>query len=198
MYNCFKLSPERQKRFEGFHDLVNIELHKTLKQCQTRWFSVLQCVERILEQWSASELFLYKWVHWNQVCPGGSDCLQIFQHKCYSWGFKLCSWRLKWPQCYLSIFHTLFLSCLFQFLDFSRREIFYYNMDDNLRLPACTNVYTANSIKVFLPKAWTVGYERAEDDGLLLIFTPKLGIMSTKHLGGHIGNLWRLIYLLKM
>ena len=36
-------------------------------------------------------------------------------------------------------------------------------------------IYTANSIKVVLPKALTVNYERARDDGLLLVFTPKLG-----------------------
>ena len=55
---------------------------------------------------------------------------------------------------------------------------------------------TANSIKVVLPKAWTVDWERARDDGLLLIFTAKLGIMSTKILRGHIGNLQRQMYLL--
>ena len=33
---------------------------------------------------------------------------------------------------------------------------------------------TANSIKVVLPKALTVNYERTRDDGLWLIFTSKL------------------------
>ena len=37
---------------------------------------------------------------------------------------------------------------------------------------------TANSIKVVLPKALTVSYERARDDGLLFIFTSILGMMS--------------------
>ena len=45
--------------------------------------------------------------------------------------------------------------------------------------------YTANSIKVVLPNVRNVNYERAKDDRLLLIFTPKFGIMSTKHLRGH-------------
>ena len=58
-------------------------------------------------------------------------------------------------------------------------------------------VFTANSIKVVLPKALTVNYECTRDDGLLLIFTPKLGIMSAKHLRDHIGNLRRQIYLLQ-
>ena len=46
-----------------------------------------------------------------------------------------------------------------------------------------------NSIKVVLSKALTVNYERAREDWLLLIFTPKLGIMWAKHLRDHIGNL---------
>ena len=60
-----------------------------------------------------------------------------------------------------------------------------------------SNWNTANSIKVVLPKARTVNHERAMDGGLLLIFTPKLGIMSMKHLRGHIGNLRWQIYLLQ-
>ena len=43
-------------------------------------------------------------------------------------------------------------------------------------------VRKANSMKVALPKVLTVNYERARDDGLLLIFTYKLGIISAKHL----------------
>ena len=42
-------------------------------------------------------------------------------------------------------------------------------------------VYTANSIEVALPKVLTVSYELARDDGLLLIFTSKLGIISMTH-----------------
>ena len=57
--------------------------------------------------------------------------------------------------------------------------------------------YTVNSIKVALPKALTVNYERAKDDGLLLVFNPKLRNMLAKHLRGHIGNLRWQIYLLQ-
>ena len=60
-----------------------------------------------------------------------------------------------------------------------------------------SNSDTANSIKIVLPQALTVNYERARDDGLLLIFTPKLGIMSGQHLRGHIGNLRWPIYFLQ-
>ena len=57
--------------------------------------------------------------------------------------------------------------------------------------------YTANSIKVVLSKPLIVNYERSRDDGLLLIFPFKHGIMSAKHLRGHMGNLRRQIYLLQ-
>jgi hypothetical protein len=57
VYNYFKLSPNRQKSLEEFQHFVNVEPHKILKPCQTRWLSVLQCVKRILEQWAALALF---------------------------------------------------------------------------------------------------------------------------------------------
>ena len=57
--------------------------------------------------------------------------------------------------------------------------------------------YTANSIMVVLPKARTVNYERSRDDGLLLIFTPKLGMMLAKRLPGHTGNSRRQVYLVQ-
>ena len=59
--------------------------------------------------------------------------------------------------------------------------------------------FTANSIKVVLPKAQTVNYERAGDDGLLPIFTSKLGIISLKQLNLLIYYYFfgQLIYLLQ-
>lgn len=56
-YNYFKLLPNRQKSFEEFQHFANSEPHKLLKPCQTRWFSISQCVYRILAQWSALELY---------------------------------------------------------------------------------------------------------------------------------------------
>ena len=43
----------------------------------------------------------------------------------------------------------------------------------------------------------SVDCERAKDDGLLLIFTSKLGITSLKQHRGHIGNLRRQIICYK-
>ena len=42
--------------------------------------------------------------------------------------------------------------------------------------------HATNLVKLVLPKALTVNYERAMGDGLLLIFTPKHAIMSAKQL----------------
>ena len=47
------------------------------------------------------------------------------------------------------------------------------------------SAYTAISIKVVHPKAKTVNYERTGDDGLMLIFSSKLGIISLKQ---HVGT----------
>ena len=57
IYNCFKNSPNRQKSYEDFQAFLQCEPHKILKPCQTRWLSVAQCVNRIIEQWNALELF---------------------------------------------------------------------------------------------------------------------------------------------
>ena len=54
-----------------------------------------------------------------------------------------------------------------------------------------------SQLSVRFHRAWTVNYEHARDDGLLLIFTSKLGIISLKQHRGHIGNLRRQTYLLQ-
>ena len=57
VYNYFKDVPNRQKSYEEFQSFVQCEPHKILKQCQTSWLSVAQCVNHMLEQWTAVELF---------------------------------------------------------------------------------------------------------------------------------------------
>ena len=54
--NYFKNSPNRQKSYEEFQHFVEYQPHKSLKQCQTRWLSVSQCIHRILKQWPALQL----------------------------------------------------------------------------------------------------------------------------------------------
>ena len=57
IYNYFKLSPNRQESYQEFQHFVECEPHKLLKPCQTRWLSISQCVDRVLQQWSALELY---------------------------------------------------------------------------------------------------------------------------------------------
>lgn len=57
VYNYFKMSPNRQKSYAEFQKFVDVDAHRILKPCQTRWLSVVQCVSRILEQWPALVLF---------------------------------------------------------------------------------------------------------------------------------------------
>ena len=57
IYNYFKNSPNRQKSYEDFQAFVQCEPQKILKPCQTRWLSVAQCGNRILDQWNSLELF---------------------------------------------------------------------------------------------------------------------------------------------
>ena len=57
VYNYFKSSPNRQNSFSEFQVFTQTEPHKLLCPSQTRWLSLQQCVSRILEQWTALELF---------------------------------------------------------------------------------------------------------------------------------------------
>lgn len=57
VYNYFKMSPNRQKSYVEFQKFVDVDSHRILKPCQTRWLSAAQCVSRILEQWPALVLF---------------------------------------------------------------------------------------------------------------------------------------------
>lgn len=57
IYNYFKMSPNRQKSYAEFQHFTECEPHKILRPCQTRWLSLSHCVNRILEQWPALELY---------------------------------------------------------------------------------------------------------------------------------------------
>lgn len=63
IYNYFKLSPNRQKSSEEFQHFADCEPHKLLRSCQTKWLSIFQCVDRILTQWSAVEVYFAKKTH---------------------------------------------------------------------------------------------------------------------------------------
>lgn len=57
IYACFKNSSKRQAQLQEYQEFCNVEPHKILKPSQTRWLSLLQVVQRILEQWDALKLF---------------------------------------------------------------------------------------------------------------------------------------------
>ncbi|KAJ8932908.1 hypothetical protein NQ314_014352 [Rhamnusium bicolor] len=53
----FKSSSKRQCEFMKFQDFAKTEPLKMLHPSQTRWLSLIEVVERILQQWST--LLLY-------------------------------------------------------------------------------------------------------------------------------------------
>ncbi|XP_047474151.1 uncharacterized protein LOC125028715 [Penaeus chinensis] len=57
VYSFFSHSAKRKNQFKDFQKICNLKPHKMLHASQTRWLSLHQAVERILEQWEA--LLLY-------------------------------------------------------------------------------------------------------------------------------------------
>ena len=70
-------------------------------------------------------------------------------------------------------------------------------MQVSFHIPIISEYEYENEFETVDPIA-TVSYECARDDGLMFIFTSKLGIISLKLHQGHIGNLGRQIHLLCM
>lgn len=59
IYNYFKNSSKRQAQFLEFQKFFEVDIHKILRPSQTRWLSLQQVVERILEQWDPLLHFFY-------------------------------------------------------------------------------------------------------------------------------------------
>lgn len=57
IYSYFKYSSKRQIEFKEFQKFVEVKPHKLLRPCQTRWLSLHACISRVLEQWSALQLY---------------------------------------------------------------------------------------------------------------------------------------------
>ena len=57
VYNYFSNSSKRQEQFKVVQHFCNMEPHKLLRPCQTRWLSLHSCVSRLIEQWDAPILF---------------------------------------------------------------------------------------------------------------------------------------------
>ena len=50
-------SAKRQGEFQKFQVFANVEPHKILKRCETRWLSLHSCVQRLIEKWDALVLY---------------------------------------------------------------------------------------------------------------------------------------------
>ena len=57
IYAHFSHSAKRLAEFKQFQHFSNVKPHKILKPAQTQWLSLEQCIQRILEQWSALKLY---------------------------------------------------------------------------------------------------------------------------------------------
>ena len=57
VYNYFSNSAKRQEQFRVVQHFCDMEPHKLLRPCQTRWLSLHSCVSRLIEQWDALILF---------------------------------------------------------------------------------------------------------------------------------------------
>ena len=57
IYSHFAHSAKRLSEYKKFQHFAETEPHKILKPAQTRWLSLEQCIQRVLEQWSALELY---------------------------------------------------------------------------------------------------------------------------------------------
>ena len=51
VYNYFYHSSKRQAEFRAFQSFAEVEPHKLLHLCQTRWLSLHACVSRVIQQW---------------------------------------------------------------------------------------------------------------------------------------------------
>uniref|UniRef100_A0A6P7FRN4 E3 SUMO-protein ligase KIAA1586-like n=1 Tax=Diabrotica virgifera virgifera TaxID=50390 RepID=A0A6P7FRN4_DIAVI len=57
IYTHFKNSSKRQHDFKQFQMFTNVDIHKILHPSQTRWLSLNEVVNRIIEQWEALRLY---------------------------------------------------------------------------------------------------------------------------------------------
>lgn len=57
IYTYLQYSSKRQNELKEFQKFTDLKPHKILRPCQTRWLSLLACVDRMLEQYSALKLY---------------------------------------------------------------------------------------------------------------------------------------------
>ncbi|CAH1395672.1 unnamed protein product [Nezara viridula] len=57
IYTFINDSSKRISQFQQFQNFVGVKIHKMLHPSQTRWLSLQEVVDRIVEQWDALKLF---------------------------------------------------------------------------------------------------------------------------------------------
>lgn len=60
IYNYFAHSAKRHSEFVEFQQFTNVEPHRLLRPCQTRWRSLNAVVARVVKQWAALELYFQR------------------------------------------------------------------------------------------------------------------------------------------
>jgi len=71
----FSRSSKRNHEFQLIQDVVQVQQHKVLKLCETRWLSREAVIERILEQWDALQLYFQSQASVDKV-DGAGQILQ--------------------------------------------------------------------------------------------------------------------------
>lgn len=72
VYNHVQNSPKRIGDFKTFQAFTNIKPHKLLHPCQTRWLSLIEVVNRLLEQLPAIKLYFQAAVHVDRLLSAQS------------------------------------------------------------------------------------------------------------------------------
>lgn len=78
IYNYMKNSSKRQINFELQQKILEVDPHKILKVCPTRWLSLNACVDRVLEQYDA--LFNYFKVETEGNIQAARDIYETMQN----------------------------------------------------------------------------------------------------------------------
>ena len=76
VYNYFSHSAKQQGEFQKFQMFAKIEPHKILKRSQTRWLSLHQCVERLIEQWDALLMYFQSVVSTDNLLASQNNYLE--------------------------------------------------------------------------------------------------------------------------
>ena len=72
----FSRSSKRNHQFQLIQEVVQVEQHKVLKLCETRWLSREAVIDRIIEQWDALHLFFQTEAAVDKV-DGAGQILQV-------------------------------------------------------------------------------------------------------------------------